>query len=206
MNNGVIIDYKMGNVASVKKAFQKIGASIVISNKKTAIERADYLILPGVGAFRDGIKNLKKLGLVKLLTKKVLKDKVPFLGICLGMQLLAEKGQEFGVHDGLGWIKGEAVKLNGEGLRLPHVGWDDIKVNKENSVILDDIPDNNFYFAHSYYLKPADKKIISSTCDYGDIFPASIHKDNIFATQFHPEKSQNSGLRLLENFLNYAKN
>src|SRR3989344_3398529 len=126
----VIIDYKMGNVASVKKALEKLGAKAKISNSKQEIERAEYLVLPGVGAFGDGIANLHKLGIVSLLKEMVLEKKVPFLGICLGMQLLSKVGYEFGEHKGLGWISGKTIKLNSP--RLPHVGWNDVKIIKND--------------------------------------------------------------------------
>lgn len=193
-----IIDYGMGNVASVKKAFEKIGARVKISNSKKDIEKAEYLVLPGVGAFGDGIKKLTELNLVDILNETVIKGGKPFLGICLGMQLLSEVGYEFGTHNGLGWIKGETIKL--QALRLPHVGWDNIKILKKD--LFRDIPDDNFYFVHSYVLKPKNSSIITSVCKYGTEFPASIKHKNIFATQFHPEKSQLGGLKLLENFLN----
>lgn len=189
----------MGNVASVKKAFEKIGAQVKISNSKKDIEKAEYLVLPGVGAFGDGIKNLTKFYLVDILNKAVLIDKKPFLGICLGMQLLADKGLEFGTHQGLGWIKGEVVKLKSP--RLPHIGWNNIKIIKND--LFQDIPDDNFYFVHSYVLKPKNKSITTSVCKYGAEFPTSIQYGNIFATQFHPEKSQLSGLKVLDNFLNF---
>ncbi len=197
-----IIDYGMGNVASVKKAFEKVGAQVKISNSKKDIEGAEYLVLPGVGAFGDGMKNLIKLNLVDLLNKAVIKDGKPFFGICLGMQLLAETGREFGAHSGLGWIKGETVKLKSP--RLPHVGWNNINILKKD--IFQNIPDDNFYFVHSYVLKPKNKFITTSTCKYGTAFPASIQYKNIYATQFHPEKSQLAGLKVLENFLSHAKN
>lgn len=189
----------MGNVASVKKAFEKIGAQVKISSAKKDIEKAGYLVLPGVGAFGDGIKNLIKLNLVDILNKAVIIDKKPFLGICLGMQLLSERGHEFGTHRGLGWIKGETIKLKSS--RLPHIGWNNIKILKKG--IFDGIPDDNFYFVHSYVLKPKNKHITTSVCKHGTEFPASIQYKNIFATQFHPEKSQLSGLKILENFLNF---
>jgi len=195
--NAIIIDYEMGNVASVAKALDKLAIKNKLSNRKSDIKKATHLILPGVGAFGDGIKNLTKLGLVDILNKKVVQDKTPFLGICLGMQLLAEKGHEFGEHAGLGWIKGETIKLNSP--TLPHIGWNDIKILKDD--ILKNIPDKNFYFVHSYVLKPADKKIIIATCKYGVEFPAVIRHKNIFATQFHPEKSQLSGLKVIDNFI-----
>ena len=189
----------MGNVASVKKAFEKIGAQVKISHSKKEIEKAEYLVLPGVGAFGDGIKNLTKLNLIDILNKAVLKDGKPFLGICLGMQLLTEVGYEFGTHSGLGWIKGETVKLKAP--RLPHIGWNNIKILKKD--VFEGIPDDNFYFVHSYILKPKNKSVITSVCKYGARFPASIQYKNIFATQFHPEKSQLSGLKMLDNFLNF---
>ncbi len=189
----------MGNVASVAKALDKLGFKNKLSNKKSDIEKATHLILPGVGAFGDGIKNLTELGLINLLTKRVVEQGTPFLGICLGMQLLAEKGHEFGIHEGLGWIKGEVVRLKSP--KLPHIGWNNIKIIKKS--ILNDIPDNNFYFVHSYVLKPKNKSIIAATCKYGVEFPAVIQYKNIFATQFHPEKSQLSGLAIINNFIKY---
>ena len=193
----------MGNIASVKKAFQKIGAEVIISNTQQDIEQASHIILPGVGAFGDGIKNLKQLNIIDLLYKKVIQDATPFLGLCLGMQLIATSGHEFGTHHGLGWIKGEVVKLAvDKKLRLPHIGWNDITIKKSN--LFDNILDKNFYFVHSFHLVPDQKDIITSTCNYGQAFVATIQQDNIFATQFHPEKSQTSGLQLLKNFLAYA--
>lgn len=189
----------MGNVASVSKALDKLGFRNKLSNKTSDIEKATHLILPGVGAFGDGMKNLIRSGVIDVLTKRI-KAGIPFLGICLGMQLLAEKGFEFGEHKGMGLIEGEVIKLKAP--RLPHVGWNDIKKRK-NSLILKDLPDNNFYFVHSYVLKPKDNSVISATCKHGREFPAAIQKGNIFATQFHPEKSQGAGLKLLQNFLNY---
>lgn len=198
----VIIDYNMGNVASVEKAIKKIGAEVLISRNKEQINKATHLILPGVGAFGDGMKNLQKLGLTEILNRKVLKDKVPFLGICLGMQLLAKTGYEFGINKGLGWLDGEVVKLETNNLRLPHIGWNQIKPIKKNS-LFKDTPDNNYYFVHSYHLK-CPSILVSSYCNYGQRFVSSIQKENIFGTQFHPEKSQTTGLKLIENFLNHA--
>jgi len=158
----------------------------------------------GVGAFGDGMINLKSLHLIEILNRKVIKEKTPFLGICLGMQLLASEGHEFGINPGLGWIKSKAVKLKSNNLRLPHVGWNEIRLVK-NGALMKDLPDRNFYFVHSYYLKISEPKIITSYCRYGEKFASSIQKENIFATQFHPEKSQMAGLKIIENFL-HAKN
>lgn len=200
-----IIDYKMGNVASVKKAFDKIGAKNMLSNNAEEILNASHLVLPGVGAFGDGMENLRNLNLIDLLNDAVITQRKPFLGICLGMQLIAEKGYEFGINKGFGWIKGEAVKLDTSGnLRLPHIGWDNIEI-KNNSLLFKNIPNNSdFYFVHSFHLKCNDASIITSICDYGKKFAASIQKDNIFAVQFHPEKSQEKGLQILKNFIEYA--
>ena len=199
-NNVVIIDYKVGNTTSVAKALDKLGFKSKLSHKKSDINKASHIILPGVGAFGDGMRNLNKLEMPELLLKKV-RSGTPFLGICLGMQLLAEKSYEFGEHDGLGWIKGEVVKI--KAARLPHVGWNDIKVKNKQSLLFKNIPDNNFYFVHSYTLKPLSKPLVSATCEYGQNLVAAIEKNNIFGVQFHPEKSQTAGLKVLENFLNY---
>jgi len=199
----LIVDYQMGNVASVKKAFQKIGADAIISANPAEINAATHLVLPGVGAFPDGIKNLKKNGLAEILNQKVLREKTPILGICLGMQLMAKKSFEFGEYDGLGWLNGEVKKLSAENTRLPHMGWNDIEIISSED-ILKDIPDKNFYFVHSYHLDCVEKDIVTSYCEYGQKFIASVRKDNIFAVQFHPEKSQTSGLKVLKNFLTYA--
>lgn len=203
----VIVDYKMGNLASVKNSFNKLGYKPKISSRKSDIEKAGLIVLPGVGAFRDGISNLKKLDLDGILYKKVIVEKTPFIGICLGMQLLAKTGYEFGEFKGLGWLDAEVVKLSSNNkIRIPHVGWNSININEKK--LFENIHDTNFYFTHSYHLKPSEKTIISASCNYGDEFVACVHKDNIIATQFHPEKSQKSGLQFLTNslkMLKYAK-
>lgn len=198
----VIIDYQMGNVASVEKAFLRLGVDVKITNSRCDLEEADFLVLPGVGAFKDGMENLKKFDLVGVLKKQVLEKNVPFLGICLGMQLLADKSYEMGEHAGLGFVKGEVKKVHPHDsrLRMPHIGWNDVEVN-ETGGLFSNIDDHCFYFVHSYAMKPVDNKVVTSYCDYGGMFVSSIRQDNIFATQFHPEKSQKSGLTLLENFL-----
>ncbi|OGF14615.1 imidazole glycerol phosphate synthase, glutamine amidotransferase subunit [Candidatus Falkowbacteria bacterium RIFCSPLOWO2_02_FULL_45_15] len=197
----VIIDYKMGNIASVSKAFASIGVPAVVSGEPKDIERATHLVLPGVGAFGDGMENLRKQGLIPLLRRKVLEDKTPFFGICLGMQLLAQTGTEFGEYEGLGWVRGSVIKLRGDkNLRLPHIGWNNISVNHQD-VLFRNIVDDNFYFVHSYHIDCADAAVVSAMCTYGQTFAAALHQGNIFATQFHPEKSQAGGLRVLRNFL-----
>lgn len=201
----VIIDYGLGNLASVAKSFSAAGAETIITNNPTKIKKADKIVLPGQGAFADGLNNLKTSGLIQLLTQEVMNRKKPFLGICLGLQLLAESGLENGRHSGLGWIKGDAIKLKSlPPLRLPHVGWDNINISK-SSAIFNQIPNGaDFYFVHSFYLEPNNKKIIAATCDYGQTFTVALQYKNIFATLFHPEKSQKFGQQLIKNFLSIA--
>ncbi len=200
-----IIDYGMGNVASVKNALSFLGVNSIISNQAKDLEQATHLILPGVGAFGDGMDRLKEFNLAEMLEKEVLEKKKPFLGICLGMQLLAEEGEEGGLHRGLGWIKGKVRRFNidQKKFRIPHVGWNDVSI-KNSSVLFQNIDPKIFYFVHSYFLVPEDPEIVAATCKYGEEFTAAVQKDNIFGAQFHPEKSQKSGLALLKNFINYA--
>lgn len=201
----VIIDYGLGNLASVAKSFSAAGAETIITNNPTKIKKADKIVLPGQGAFADGLNNLKTSGLIQLLTQEVMNRKKPFLGICLGLQLLAESGLENGRHSGLGWIKGDTIKLKAlPPLRLPHVGWDNINISK-SSPIFNQIPNGaDFYFVHSFYLEPNNKKIIAATCNYGQTFTVALQYKNIFATLFHPEKSQKFGQQLIKNFLSIA--
>ncbi len=202
----VIIDYKMGNLKSVFNALTFIGESPIISDNIEEIKNAEYLILPGVGAFKDGMKNLKELNLLEILKEQVIANKIPFLGICLGMQLMAKEGEEGGSEKGLDLIDGEVKKFNlkDKSLRIPHVGWNEVAFKKENplSSNLKDL--ESFYFVHSYYLT-LNENITIGQCDYGGKFTAIIQKDNIFGTQFHPEKSQKPGLQILKNFINYKK-
>lgn len=201
----VIVDYEMGNVRSVAKAFEMLGANVLISNKVDDIRKADHLVLPGVGAFGDGMKQLKKLGLIDVLTEEVLEKKKPFLGICLGMQLLAKDSQEFGQHKGLGWLDAsvKAFDLKDKKLKVPHVGWNNIKLLKDHPLFKGLKQGSAFYFVHSYHMICENDEIVAATCDYGYDFDAIVAQDNIFATQFHPEKSQAVGLKMLENFINW---
>jgi glutamine amidotransferase len=191
----VIIDYGMGNVASVEKSIKNIGRDVVISNDKNIISNASSIILPGVGSFKQGMENLIKRNLVNVLNEEVIKKKKPFLGICLGMQLVMDKGYEPVETDGLGWIKGEVIPIENQKLPLPHLGWNNIY---SNGVKLDNI-ENNFFFIHSYHVI-LNESVETTFVDYEFPIVASLKKDNIFATQFHPEKSQNAGLDLLNNF------
>jgi len=201
-NNIVIIDYKMGNLRSVQKAFEKVGAEAVISNDHETILQAAKLVLPGVGSFKDGMKHLKELELIDILNQKVIEDKTPILGICLGMQLFASKSYENGETEGLSWIDAEIVKFefNEKKLKVPHVGWNEAKFNKKSCILFSDIDNQkDFYFVHSFYFKENENVTIATT-NYGFEFTSAINKNNIFATQFHPEKSQTDGLQILKNF------
>jgi len=200
-----IVDYGMGNLQSVANILEYVKQQCVITNKKEEIEAAEKIILPGVGAFGKAMENLKKLDLMGVLTQEVMEKEKPFLGICLGMQLIADKGYEMGEFDGLGWVKGEVRKmeLNDESLCLPHIGWNEVEVQKPSVLYGNDLTARVCYFVHSYNFVCADKNDISGLTDYGGKFVASIEKKNILATQFHPEKSQKDGLRLLENFIKY---
>jgi len=198
----VIIDYGMGNVGSVKNALGALGHEAVISASPDDIRSASHLILPGVGAFPDGMKNLTDSGLVTVLSQEVVEKKKPILGVCLGMQLFAGQGEEGGMHTGLGWIPGVTRRFRVDGTRykIPHVGWNDVSVRTQ-SRLFRGIARPIFYFVHSYHLVPEDSTIISGESEYGEYFAAAVEQDNIFGVQFHPEKSQYAGLKVLENFL-----
>lgn len=198
-----IVDYGVGNLASVAAAVEKVGFSANVTSDPIAIKSADKLILPGVGAYGDGMKHLQERGLVEPLTAAVMELKTPILGICLGFQLIANSSEEFGEHQGLGWIDAEVVNLkpNDESLRVPHVGWNELYQTKP-SPLFEGIEDETlFYYVHSFQLKPKSDDIVIGTCDYGGKFVAAVQQDNIYAVQFHPEKSQLGGLALVKNFL-----
>ena len=201
-----VIDYGLGNIFSVVKAFEMIGADVQVSSDASDIRSTDHLVLPGVGAFADGMQFLHDKDLDTVLTEEVVQNKKPFLGICLGLQLLAEIGQEHGEHKGLGWIPGKVQVLDtgDEPLKIPHVGWNNLEMTQDNPLFTDIHKDSDFYFVHSYQLHCTDPKDCIATTTYGETITAAIWHDNIFATQFHPEKSQDAGLKLLENFLSYS--
>jgi len=195
-----IIDYGMGNVASVQKALNLLRIDSKITNEVNDIEMAEYIILPGVGSFMQGMKNLKEKGLDILLTEQVITKKKKFLGICLGMQLIMETGTEPEKSLGLGWVAGTVIKFEDNKLRIPHMGWNDITVL--NNTYYKNIKSNDFYFIHSYHVVPDNKSVIAATVNYGYDVVASIQQENIFATQFHPEKSQEAGLAILKSYFN----
>ncbi|MGN6547744.1 MAG: imidazole glycerol phosphate synthase subunit HisH [Aureliella sp.] len=196
-----IVDYQMGNLRSVQKALEHVGACATISDKPEEIAAAARLILPGVGAFGDAMRELESRHLVEPIIDFI-RGGQPFLGICLGLQLLFETGEEGGSHRGLGVIPGRVKRFElPPEYKVPHMGWNRVTARQPGVPLLEGLPENPyFYFVHSYYVEPKDESISWLTCDYGGEFCAAIARDNLFATQFHPEKSQNHGLKLLENF------
>jgi imidazole glycerol-phosphate synthase subunit HisH len=198
----VIIDYGIGNLASVNNMFKKIGVKdVVVSKDEAIISKASKILLPGVGAFDSAMNHLKSTGLIPLLNKKVLEEKVPTLGICLGMQMLTRSSEE-GIEKGLAWIDAETLKFTLDPalkLKVPHMGWNYIKMNYKNPLV-DLESKNRFYFVHSYYVKCLDEKQSLATCNFGGNFTCMVNKDNIFGAQFHPEKSLKFGMKVLENF------
>jgi len=198
----VIINYGLGNLSSVKNALDVLSIEAEITDDVQKIQQADKIILPGVGAFGYGMENLRKLGLIEVLHKEVIENKKPFLGICLGMQLICKKSYEEGEFEGLGWVDAEVIRFNNNGGRLlvPHVGWNNVECDINCPILAGGASEQTFYFVHSYYPNVKDKSIVMGWCDYGVKFPAILQKDNIFAVQFHPEKSQTEGLEILRKF------
>lgn len=198
-----IIDYGLGNLRSVAGAVERLDESPVISADPQTLAECSKLILPGVGAFGDGMRNLRERGLVETLDKLVIGGGRPIIGICLGAQLLARRSEEFGEHEGLGWLDADVVRLKPEDpdLRVPHVGWDDLEIVKPSPLFegLGDEP--LFYYVHSYCIIANDPGIVIGDCTYGQRFASALNRDNVFAVQFHPEKSQQDGLTVLGNFL-----
>ena len=192
-----IIDYKSGNLKSISNGFKKIGADYQITDDKEIIANSDYLVLPGVGAFGSAMENLKPF---EEIIKEHVADDKPFLGICLGQQVLMGSSEESPGVEGLNLFKGHAEKLQ-EGVKIPHMGWNKLKVTND-SPILDGIDGEYFYFVHSYHVIPDDDEIIAGVCEYGGEVVASLSQNNLFSTQFHPEKSGKAGLKILKNFTN----
>jgi glutamine amidotransferase len=200
-----IIDYGMGNLRSVQKGFEKVGYEAVVTADPKVVLESERIVLPGVGAFRDCIRNLEAGGFVEPILR-VIKEGRPFLGICLGLQLLFTESEEFGLHKGLDVIPGrvvrfpEGMKEAGEALKVPHMGWNQISFKRRPAAFAGLAEGTNVYFVHSYYVKPDDESVVATTTTYGIEFCSSVWKDNIVATQFHPEKSQEKGLTILKQF------
>ena len=197
----VIIDYGMGNLRNVERGFERIGLEAKVTRNKREIQRASAIVLPGVGAFKDCMINLEKYGLVESILRSIEKGK-PYLGICLGLQILFSESEEFGSHKGLDLVKGRVVKFKPDPEhKVPHMGWNTVEIEREVPMLQGIVSGEFFYFVHSYYVIPEDMQWISTFTNYGKSFVSSICKENLFATQFHPEKSQQKGLRILENFV-----
>ncbi|MEQ8196103.1 MAG: imidazole glycerol phosphate synthase subunit HisH [Rhodospirillales bacterium] len=200
-----ILDYGMGNLQSVANAVARLGYEPVVTFRKADIENAPALIVPGVGAIGEAMKRLKNLRLVDILNERVVKKGIPVFGICLGLQMFAESSNEGGDHECLGWIKGKVERIpEAPGVRIPHVGWNDLERRSGAFLFRNIDADATFYFDHSYALS-CDDSIVTATATYGGSIIAAVHQGNVVATQFHPEKSQNNGLRILRNFLNFAE-
>jgi glutamine amidotransferase len=200
--NIAIVDYGMGNLRSVQKAFAEVGFDAHPTSDPLEIEHSDKVVLPGVGAFKDAVATIRAKRMVEPIARHIDKGK-PFLGICLGLQMLFDVGYEDGEHQGLGVIPGKCVRFEvdrTQGLKVPHMGWNQLRFKKPSPLFRDLTPESNVYFVHSYYVEPNDPNVIASTTDYGGEFTSSIWRDNVVATQFHPEKSQRVGLQILRNF------
>jgi len=193
-----IIDYGMGNVLSVQKALNKLGIDSIVTADKTEISKSSHIILPGVGSFNRAMNNLHEKGLVDTLNHEVKMINRPFLGICLGMQLLADNGFEDGETKGLGFIGGIVKEIPSNNLPVPHIGWNEITI--KNPKYFKNVKDNNFYFVHSFYLEASNVEDVAASVNYGVELTAAVQKDNIFGTQFHPEKSQEEGIKVLKSF------
>jgi glutamine amidotransferase len=199
-----LIDYGSGNLRSAQKALARAGGQVVVNSDPETVAGAERIVLPGVGAFADCMAGLAGIsGMVEALEEAVLKRGAPFLGICVGMQLMADVGREFGKHAGLGWIAGEVARLDAPGLKVPHMGWNELVVERRHPLFEGLAPGADVYFVHSFAMRPADPTHVLATSDYGGAFAAAVGRDNIVGVQFHPEKSQTIGLAMLGNFLKW---
>ena len=201
VNMIAIIDYDAGNIKSVEKALLALGEETIITRDPKVLLEADHVILPGVGSFGDAMDKLCHYGLVEII-KQIVQKGTPFLGICLGLQLLFEESEESKGVKGLGLLKGKILRIpDGPGLKIPHIGWNSLKFPHKGRLFLG-LPEESYvYFVHSYYLKAAEEEIVTATTEYGTLIHASVEKDNIFGCQFHPEKSSEVGLTILKNFI-----
>jgi glutamine amidotransferase len=198
-----IVDYGMGNLRSVEKGFLKVGVDARIVSNPKAVDDARAVVLPGVGAFRDCMRNLKEKSLIESVLRSIQKGK-PYLGICLGLQVLFTESEEFGIYKGLDILKGKVMRFRLT-LKVPHMGWNKVRILKRPP-LFEDIQDQAFfYFVHSFYVVPDDNDIVATTTEYGITFASMVWKENIFATQFHPEKSQETGLKVLRNFGDFVR-
>lgn len=205
INMVAIIDYDAGNIKSVEKALLYLGEEAVITRDRDAILRADRVILPGVGAFGDAMDKLRTYGLDKVI-QEVVGQNTPFLGICLGLQLLFESSEESESVEGLGILKGKVVRLPEESdMKIPHIGWNSLKYPNPGRLFTGIAEDSYVYFVHSYYLQAKDPSIVTATTEYGTLIHASVEQGNVFACQFHPEKSSEVGMQILKNFLTISK-
>ena len=200
-----IIDYDAGNIKSVQKAIESLGEEAIVTRDPEVILNAPRVILPGVGAFGDALEKLHNYGLVDVI-HEVVKRNIPFLGICLGLQLLFERSDETPGVEGLGILKGEIKRIpDTEGLKIPHIGWNSLKYPNSGRLYEGITEESYVYFVHSYYLEAKDEKMVVATTEYGTTIHASVEQGNVFACQFHPEKSSSVGLKILDNFLKISK-
>jgi glutamine amidotransferase len=193
-----VVDYKLNNLRSIENTLRRLGHDVQVTSDPAVVREAKKLILPGVGAFSDAMKNLSELGLVEPFVSRV-KAGVPTLGICLGMHLVFSESEEFGLHRGLDLLPGRVRRIP-EGVSVPHMGWNQLHLKKQDPLLAGIEPGSFVYFVHSFYVEPATEEITLASTDHGIEFAAIVHKDNVWATQFHPEKSQKVGERLLDNF------
>ena len=203
-----IVNYGVGNLDSVLRAFRKAEARAVLTSRPEDIERAEGIVLPGVGSFGEAMENLDRLGLRAALNRKVIEEQTPTLGICLGFQMFTRHSEE-GDADGLGWVDGETKRFRFDDaqtrLKIPHLGWNDV-ARCNYSPLFDDVPaDTAFYFAHSYYVTCQDERVVAGKTDYGEQYVSALQQGNLFGTQFHPEKSHAGGLKVIANFVKYCR-
>ena len=201
-----VVDYGMGNLRSMGKALEHVGAEVLVTADADDLRDAERIVLPGVGAFGEAIANLRATGLVEAMEEEVLRKGKPFLGVCVGMQLLARESVEHGRHTGLGWIEADVlpIELGGPEIRVPHTGWNALEVVGARDGPLGRVrPGEAFYFTHSFHVVPEDDALVAARCEHGRSLVAAVAQDNILAVQFHPEKSQQAGLEFLADFLSW---
>jgi glutamine amidotransferase len=202
----VVIDYDMGNLKSITNAFKALDVAVTVSADPDVVARARAIVLPGVGAFADGMRNLRRLGLLPILRRRVIEEGVPYLGICLGMQFLADVSEEHGETEGLGWIGGRVLRIRPRygTFKVPHMGWNELELRRSDARLFRGVPQGAaFYFLHSYHFvpRPDAADCVTAVSDHGGEVVAAVERDNVFGVQFHPEKSQGAGLILLRNFM-----